>query len=454
MANSTDAISATGLNRFQQTQNRGLKIGILCRTLAVVCGLAWYLSASFLSDQMPRLWTLGAVLLFLAIRIVHLFVIGTRYDRWWMKYLLVTIDILTVCTLFVLLPISTAGDVPQIIAFRAYGIYYLFPVVVLTVLSLSWALVLWAGLVASAGWWAAFFWVVSGMPRTLSWADMPAGATRQDYETIFLSIDFVGRGNRVEETGLLLIACGILAVAVYRAQAVFFAQVRAEEKEREERDLRKGIADTFGRYVPESVVEQLVHAGGKIPPAKSQGAVLVLDIAGFTRYSSERSPDNVISALDDFLSVAADTIAAHRGVVISYTGDGLLASFNAPLETDEPEAAALDAAAALLEQVSGLDFAVRIGIASGDLVSGTVGSRSRTSFTVYGDTVNRASRLEGLCKETGHSVLFDAATAAAVERGPGTLQVGTFRLRGTSKDEEVFTLAAFEAKSEVDQPGE
>ena len=440
MANSTDVLSTSGLNRFQQTQNRGLKIGILCRTLAVVCGLVWYLSASLLSDQTPRLWPLGSVLLFLAIGIVHLSVIGTRYDRWWMKYLLFTIDILTVCVLFVLLPISRADNIPQIIAFRAYGIYYLFPVVVLASLSLSWALVLWAGLIAAGGWWAAFYWVISGMPRTLSWADMPAAATRQDYETIFLSIDFVGRGNRVEETGLLLIACGILAVAVHRAQAVFFAQVRAEEKEREERDLRKSIADTFGRYVPESVVEQLVRAGGKIPPARSRGSILVLDIAGFTQFSSERSPDSVIRTLDAFLSIAADTIAAHRGVVISYTGDGLLASFNAPLDTDHPEAAALEAAAALLDQIADLDFAVRIGIASGDLVSGTVGSKSRTSFTVYGDTVNRASRLEGLCKETGHAVLFDAATAAAARQGPETQQVGTYRLRGTSRDEDVFTL--------------
>ncbi|MEM9108141.1 MAG: adenylate/guanylate cyclase domain-containing protein, partial [Pseudomonadota bacterium] len=370
MTKSADDLSTNGLDRFQQAQNRGLKIGILCRSLAVACGLAWYLSASILSDQAPRLWPLGAVLLFLAIGIVHLLVIGTRFDRWWMKYLLFTIDILTVCALFVLLPISRADGVPQIIAFRAYGIYYLFPVVVLASLSLSWALVLWAGVVACLGWWAAFFHVVSDMPRTLSWADMPAAATQQDYETIFLSIDFIGSGNRVEETGLLMIACGVLAVAVYRAQAVFFAQVRAEEKEREERNLRQSIADTFGRYVPETVVEQLVHAGGKIPPAQSRGSVLVLDIAGFTRFSSERNPDTVISTLDEFLSIAADAIAANRGVVISYTGDGLLASFNAPLETDNPEAAALEAAKALLDQVSGLEFAVRIGIASGDLVSG------------------------------------------------------------------------------------
>ena len=437
-----------GRARFRDAQNRGLKIGILCRTAAVGFALAWYVSAIFFADQQPRFLTLAAVLLFASIGIVHLFVIGTRFDRWWLKYLLFTIDILTVCALFALLPISRADDVPQIIAFRAYGIYYLFPVVVLAALSLSWTLVLWSGVVAAAGWWAAFFWIISGMPNTLSWRDIrrgdPAGLREyfplQDYENIFLSIDFVGRGNRIEETGLLLIAAGILSVAVLRARRVFFAQLRAEQKQREEREMRKSISDTFGRYVPTAVVDQLVRSGGIIPPTRSRGSVLLLDIEGFTAFSAEKQPEEVISRLDGFLSAAADAVASSHGVVVSYTGDGLLASFNAPLENDDPEGSAVDAALALSAQAAGHGFRTRIGIASGDLVSGTIGSRSRTAFTIYGATVNRASRLEGLCKELRHSLLFDAATEEAIRETHETSRIGTFRLRGTEKDDDVFSL--------------
>ncbi|MEM6463896.1 MAG: adenylate/guanylate cyclase domain-containing protein [Pseudomonadota bacterium] len=429
-----------GPARFQATQNRGLKIGILCRTIAVGFALVWYGSYVILSPQEARWWTLVAIAVFAAIGIVHFFLIGTRFDRWWMKYLLFTIDILTVCALFAVLPISAADAVPQIIAFRSYGIYYLFPVVVLATLSLSWTLVVWSGAVAVAGWWAAFLWIVSGMERTLSWSDFPVDATRQDYENIFLSIDFIGRGNRVEETGLLFMAACILAVAVYRAREVFFAQLRAEEKERAERDLRKNISDTFGRYVPSSVVEQLVHAGGKIPPMQSSGSVLLLDIAGFTAFSAEKSPNEVIEALDRFLSAAADVVAANHGVVITYTGDGLLASFNAPLENETPQLSAIASAVALASHAKERNFDVRIGIASGDLVSGTIGSESRTAFTVYGDTVNRAARLEGLCKELGRSVLFDGMTADAASANHDIIEMGNHRLRGTAKDDTVFSL--------------
>lgn len=433
-------LASIGRLRFRDTQNRGLKIGIFCRTLAIACALVWYVSAIVFAGQEPRFLTLFAIVFFTAVGVAHYFVIGTRHDRWWMKYLLFAIDIAAICALFALLPISRSGDVPQIIAFRAYGIYYLFPLVVLASLSLSWTLVIWSGIVAAAGWWAAFFWVVSGMQQTLSWTDIPSDATRRDYESIFLSIDFVGRGNRFEETGLLLIAASILAVAVYRAREVFFAQVEAEEKGRAERDLRKNISDTFGRYVPSAVMEQLVESGGKIPPAQSRGSVLLLDIAGFTAFSADRPPEEVIDKLDGFLSAAADVVASNHGVVISYTGDGLLASFNAPLELDRPEPAAIATALRLKEEAGEFGFEARVGIASGDLVSGTIGSESRTAFTVYGATVNRAARLEALCKEIRQKILIDEATAQSAGKEFETVSVGTFRLRGASSDDAVYSV--------------
>ena len=433
-------IATIGRLRFRDAQNRGLKIGIFCRTIAIVFALLWYAGAIAFAGQEPRYLTLIAIAFFAAIGIAHFFVIGTRHDQWWMKYLLFAIDISALCALFALLPISRTGEVPQIIAFRAYGIYYLFPLVVLACLSLSWTLVIWSGIVAVAGWWVAFLWVVSGMPQTLSWADIPAEATRQDYETIFLSIDFIGRGNRIEETGLLLIAACILAVAVYRAREVFFAQVEAEERGRAERDLRKNISDTFGRYVPSAVMDQLVESGGKIPPAQSRGSVLLLDIAGFTAFSADRPPEEVIKKLDSFLSAAADVVSSNHGVVISYTGDGLLASFNAPLDLDVPELAAVATALMLKEKAAEQGFDVRVGIATGDLVSGTIGSESRTAFTVYGATVNRAARLEALCKELRRTVLMDEATAKAAGPQHEPVTVGTFRLRGATADDAVFSI--------------
>jgi len=427
--------------RFQETQNQGLRIAVFCRTAAAAIALVWYLSALALTDQPARWWALTALFVFAAIGVAHLSVIGTRYDRWWMKYLLYAMDMLAVCGFFVMVPVSRADDIPQIIAFRAYGIYYLFPLVVLASLSLSWRLVLWSGLMAVIGWWAAFFWVVSGMERTLSWADIPAHATLEDYQTIFLSIDFIGRGNRFEESGLLFIAACILAVAVFRARRVFFAQVAAERKESEEREQRHRITETFGRFVPEAVLAQLVQAGGKVAPKEGYGAVLMMDIANFTRFSAEKKPEVVVAALDRILSDAAEQVEAHQGVVISYTGDGLLAAFNAPLPIEAPERAAVDAARALQDVAERHNFHIRVGVAAGDLVSGSIGSQNRLAFTVYGATVNRAARLEAYCKTLDQPMLMDEAIAGAVREDRQIRSAGTHTLRGAPRAEPLFTMA-------------
>ena len=429
-----------GEERFRLAQNRGLRLAVLCRTIAGLVACIWYFAAIAATNQEARIWTVSALFLFIAVGIAHLSVIGTRYDRWWMKYLLYTIDVFTMCALFVLIPVSRADDVPQIIAFRAYGIYYFFPVIALAVLSLSWQLVLWSGAMVVFGWWAAFLWVISQMERTLSWADIPADATRTDYELTFLSIDFIGRGNRVEETGLLFIAAAILSVAVWRARDVFFSQMKAEQKHQEERAERKRVEDTFGQFVPPVVLDQLVASGGKIPSKKSNGAVLVLDIEGFTGFAADHSPSEVIATLDEFLSDAADRIGARQGVVISYTGDGLLASFNAPLEIEQPELMATNAAIDLADLAANSGFRARIGLAAGELVSGSIGSRSRMAFTVYGATVNRASRLETLCKKLVRSILVDGAMARAIEPTYALEPMGEVELRGSKRAEPVFAL--------------
>ncbi|MCY6381606.1 adenylate/guanylate cyclase domain-containing protein [Hoeflea prorocentri] len=433
---------ASGQRRLQLAEDTGLRIAIFCRSIAAAAGFIWYSSSVFLTDQELRGWPLFAFAIYILISIAHLSVIGTRANRWWMKYVLYTFDILAVCALFVTIPISSAEDIPQIIAFRAYGIYYLFPVIALAALSLSWRLVLWSGLVAVAGWWAAFLWVVAGMDNTLSWADMPADATRTDYETIFLSIDFIGRGNRLEESGLLLVAAATLSVAVYRARRLFFAQIEADEKRQKERLERQRITDTFGQYVPEVVVKQLVNAKGKLPYRQAHGAVLVLDIEGFSKRLAGGAPEVAIRQIDAFLSDAADEIGKHNGTVISYTGDGILASFNAPLENARPELAAAETAFALIETARAHHFNIRIGLAAGELTSGSVGSKNRMAFTVYGAAVNRAARCEALCKEMKLKVLMDAKFALAVSDQMDVRSIGSHDLRGISKSEPLSTFGA------------
>lgn len=390
-----EGLREQALTRLTQAERSGLRLAVFCRTAASGAGLVWYVGGAALSPSFElRVLTVATLVIFAGLGVLYLAVIGTRFDRWWMKYAIYAADVLGICALFVLIPVSPVGDVPQIVVFRAYGIYYLFPVVAMACLTLSWRLVIWAGLLAVAGWWAAFLWIVAGMERVYSWGDIPSQATRQDYETVFLSLDFVGVGNRIEETGLLFAGALILALAVYRARRVFLTQIAAEARQQRERQARQRVTDMLGRYVPEAIARRLIEDAEALTPQVRHGSVLVLDIADFTRFAAGRDPHEVIAALDGFLADASDIVSGHQGIVITFTGDGLLATFNTPIEIERPETRAVEAALALLELAGRSAFSIRIGIASGDIVSGNIGSSRRQAFTVYGDTVNRAARLE------------------------------------------------------------
>jgi adenylate cyclase len=426
--------------RLIQAERTGLRLALICRTLALAAGAAWYFGAYTLSDRTPNPGTIIALTALILVGAAYIAIIGTRLDQPWMKYLIYTADILGICAGFVLIPVSHGEDVPQIIAFRSYGIYFLFPLVAMAALSLSWGLVLWCGLVGVAGWWAAFFKIIEPMERTLTWGDLPDGPTRADYETIFLSIDFIGIGNRVEESGTLLITACILALAVYRARTVFFAQVSAEAARESERAARERITQRLGRFVPEAIAQRLIADDSALAPQRRLGAVLVADVANFTAFSAAQPPETVIATLNSLLASCADVVADAGGVVISFTGDGLLATFNTPIEMTAPETAALQAALDIHAIALKAGFSMRVGLAAGPIAAGSVGSAKRQAFTVYGDTVNRAARLEQLGKELGETLLIDRGIASALPFGAKLHELGAHQLRGLEAPVEVWTL--------------
>ncbi|MEL7258690.1 MAG: adenylate/guanylate cyclase domain-containing protein [Pseudomonadota bacterium] len=427
--------------RLTRAEQTGLRLALVCRSAVTGAAFAWYVLAFFIfPDVSPRFATIIVLLGFTALGVAHLVVIGTAYDRPWIKYVIYALDALAICAAFALVPISRADDVPQIIAFRAYGIYFLFPLLAMSCLSLSWRLVLWTGGMIVVGWWAAFAWIVTGMQRFLSWSDMPSIASRADYEEIFLSIDFIGRGNRIEETAMVFFATIALAVGVYRAREVFFAQVAADVEREREKSLRERVSDLLGKHVPETIAEQLIAEDAPMKPQRSRGTALVMDIAGFTAFSARHDPETVIESLDNFLADTSQVVAENGGVVLSYLGDGFLATFNAPVSNDRPEHSAIDASKALLAIAEQHRFDIRIGVATGDLVTGIVGSDSRQAFTVYGDTVNLASRLEASCKKLQTPIALDSATAEAVKTLEVTNSLGKTIIRGISEPVDLYAL--------------
>jgi class 3 adenylate cyclase len=223
---------------------------------------------------------------------------------------------------------------------------------------------------------------------------------------------FAGRGERVQETLALVAGALVLAAAVERARRVTLD--RAAEAFR-----RRRVERAFGRHVPEAVAARLAAEPDGFPPTLHDATVLHLDAEGFTAFAAGRPPAEVLAALDALLALAGEEVARRGGVVTGFAGDSLLAVFGAPLLDPSHPAQALAAARAILARAGETRLAVRIGIATGPLAAGLVGGAARQAYTVYGETVNRAQRLEAANKRDGGRLLVSAETAARLGPGAG-----------------------------------
>ena len=175
------------------------------------------------------------------------------------------------------------------------------------------------------------------------------------------------------------------------------------------------IRETFGRYIPEGVAATILASGGRIEPRSAVATILYADIEGFTAIAEKMAPERIVEMLNEYFSAAVGVIEANHGVVTQFQGDAMLATFNLPVEDRFHADSAVRSAIAIQRSCDTRTFAgtglhVRIGIATGTVTAGNVGSDSRVSYTVHGDAVNLAARLEQLNKRYASRLLIDEAT--------------------------------------------
>lgn len=181
-------------------------------------------------------------------------------------------------------------------------------------------------------------------------------------------------------------------------------------------DARDRITSLFGQHVSPQVVERLLAAGGADVSEVRRVAVMFVDIRGFTAASSRRAPEAVVARLETAFAVLVAAVDRHGGIVNKFLGDGFLALFGAPLAEPRPAQRAVAAGRQMLAAITGdnqrhPEWPIEIGIAVhiGEVVTGNVGTASRKEFTVIGDTVNLASRIEAQNKEFGSNFLISEA---------------------------------------------
>ena len=219
---------------------------------------------------------------------------------------------------------------------------------------------------------------------------------------------------------------------------------------------RARVHDVFSRFLPEHVVDDVLDRTDddlRLGGVSTVGTVMFTDLRGFTSFSERRSPELVIDALNRYFDETSDAILEHGGTLVAYRGDGFLAVFGAPIEVDDHADRALATARDMLdarlprfnawlrENGLGEDVRMGIGLNSGQFMSGNVGSLRRLEYTVHGDTVNTASRIETMTKTVGGPILLAESTRAALLRPPDDLQhVGEFEIRGRSSTVSLWTL--------------
>jgi adenylate cyclase len=239
----------------------------------------------------------------------------------------------------------------------------------------------------------------------------------------------------------VIFACGVISGAVgMQLRRQFEASITAATA-------RDHVTNLFGQHVSPQVVERLLEAGSTAGSDTRRVAVMFVDIRGFTAAASVRSPQEVVERLDTAFAVLVEIVDRNHGIVNKFLGDGFLALFGAPFEDPKAAERAVIAAREMLlaieQQNTDHVWPLRIGIGLhlGNVVAGNVGSPRRKEYTVIGDTVNLASRIEGLNKEFGSQLLISDAVHQEIGDVADAVSLGDVPVRGYEQPVRVWRLA-------------
>lgn len=212
---------------------------------------------------------------------------------------------------------------------------------------------------------------------------------------------------------------------------------------------RQRILGVFGQHVSPEVVERLVAGKAEVKSEQRDVCVMFLDIRSFTTFAEAHGPSEVVDYLNLVFESTIDAVVSRRGIVNKFLGDGFMAVFGAPTVEENASGAAIDAALEMIARVDELvasgkipETRIGIGLHTGKAVVGNIGSAQRKEYTVIGDVVNVASRIEALNKELGSSILASDETWKASGRSlDQAVPHDDVRIRGRKQAVRVWQLA-------------
>ena len=209
--------------------------------------------------------------------------------------------------------------------------------------------------------------------------------------------------------------------------------------------------ELFGRYVSRAVAEQALERGIALGGETTQATAMFVDLRGFTALTQRTPPARVVELLNEYYDIVARVVEREGGLITQFLGDGVVAVFGAPLRPlpDHARPAvraaiALERALAQRNAAGGERLLAGIGICTGDMIAGNVGAGGRVTYTIVGDAVNQAARLQVKTRDLGASILLTESTRAALGETNGLVlrPCGAVPLKGVAAPVEVYAVEA------------
>ncbi len=403
---------------IKAAEREGQLLALKVRTSALSLLALWL---ALFAPSLEILYPLVLTVLLILLGLLPLLLRRAGFERAWLPYALVFLDsAFLALALFVPNPL-VQEHFPLAIYLRFDWFVYFFVLLAFYALSYSPSLVLLSGISGAAA-WSLGVWFLASLPGTRPFAPLTAGPDFDVSARLEAILDpaFIDVNKWEQQVVVLVLVAIVLAAAVWRSRQLVAIQATAERA-------RTNLA----RYFSPNLVDEIVasNRGLDLDSVRQQKvAVLFADIVGFTTLSESLTPLRVVKFLRGFHRRMANAVFAHNGTIDKYSGDSVMATFGTPHADDSDASRAIACALEMVAQIdrwnekrqSRGDVPIKIGIGVhyGEVVVGNIGDERRLEYTVIGDTVNVASRLERLTRELDAIVaisdnLINAARASS-----------------------------------------
>jgi adenylate cyclase len=416
-------------NSIQDQQERSeILISIIQLVIVSIFGLLYAIAPKTFSQEAefaPVPWVLS---MYLAFSLLRLGLAIKRRLPDWMLYLSSVVDIALLLGLIWSFHLQYMQ--PPSFYLKAPTLLYLFIFIAIRALHFDPRFVISTGISAAIGWVLMVVYVV--------FQDPADSMITRDYVE-YMTSNSILIGAEFDKIVSILMVTGVLALALQRARNLLFESV-----------IEGSAARDLSRFVPEEVAQKVTQSEEGAITGRgevSDCSILFTDIEGFTTISESLQPEQLIEALNRYFSLIAGPISEYGGVISQFQGDAVLATFNVPRADSDHAANAVRAALAIQSVLEGVEFGdgvafnTRIGINTGSVVGGLVGSGDRVGYTVHGDNVNLTARLEQLNKDYGTRIIVAQSTVDEIPEGNFEFrELGEVSVRGLLRPVRIYTV--------------